>query len=254
MKYAFTLMIAVLFGQILRAKEIDLDKLDYYEEALWDVMEIIGEEQVIQKLESVEESWRKKPSLLNAVRRGLIYHEVALNLTFFDETKQYSGYAQRSYDVLTTLVNKDSIQPVLRLYIDTYRASALALMSAETKKLSFLGEAFNLFEEVVQQYGAVSPRPEFMRGSVAENLPKMFWRKRKWARIDFESIIQKAEQNPNYADFKIMSFTYWAWANAHPQKKYRAQALAYLDKAIQLDPNHEAGRERAEALKTKYGQ
>lgn len=46
-----------------------------------------------------------------------------------------------------------------------------------------------------------------------------------------------------------MSFTYWAWAKQHQTIKYRTQALAYLDKAITIDPNYQAGRKRAEELK-----
>jgi hypothetical protein len=48
-----------------------------------------------------------------------------------------------------------------------------------------------------------------------------------------------------------MSFTYWAWANQRKGKKYRTQALSYLLKAIELDPDYKAGRKRAEALKVK---
>ncbi len=48
-----------------------------------------------------------------------------------------------------------------------------------------------------------------------------------------------------------MSFTYWAWAKQHQSKKYRSQALQYLDKAINLDPNYKAGRAKAEKLKLK---
>jgi hypothetical protein len=48
-----------------------------------------------------------------------------------------------------------------------------------------------------------------------------------------------------------MSVTYWAWAKQHQSKKYRKQAITYLDKAIELDPNGEGGRKRAEDLKAK---
>lgn len=49
-----------------------------------------------------------------------------------------------------------------------------------------------------------------------------------------------------------MSFVYWAWAKQHSQRKYRAQALAYLRKAIELDPHYSAGRKRSEELMTKF--
>jgi hypothetical protein len=91
--------------------------------------------------------------------------------------------------------------------------------------------------------------PEFLRASVAENLPWFFFSKRKFAKIDFESIISKQNANSEYANWKIMSFTYWAWANQHQRKKHRTQALSYLDKAIALDPNYKGGRQRSEKLK-----
>ena len=49
-----------------------------------------------------------------------------------------------------------------------------------------------------------------------------------------------------------MSFSYWAWARANSGKKYRQQAITYLNKAIEIDPNYNAGRKRAEELKEKY--
>lgn len=48
-----------------------------------------------------------------------------------------------------------------------------------------------------------------------------------------------------------MSFTYWACAKQHQGKKYREQALKYLKKAIELDPEYKAGRKRAEEHKSK---
>ena len=63
------------------------------------------------------------------------------------------------------------------------------------------------------------------------------------------SIINKQNKNDEYANWKIMSFTYWAWAKQHQGKKYRNQAIAYLDKAISLDQNYKAGRIKAEELK-----
>ncbi len=49
-----------------------------------------------------------------------------------------------------------------------------------------------------------------------------------------------------------MSFTYWAWAKQHQNKKYRTQALQYLNKAIAPDPKYQAGRKRAEELKLQF--
>ncbi|MFS8082317.1 MAG: hypothetical protein ACMG51_02605, partial [Ginsengibacter sp.] len=124
-----------------------------------------------------------------------------------------------------------------------------SLVGAETKKLKYIGQAFTLFEEAVANYSSISYLPEYLRGSVAENLPWFFFAKRRVAKNDFQSIIFKQEKNADFTNWKIMSFTYWAWAKQHQGKKYRNQAIIYLDKAISLDPNFKAGRTKAEALK-----
>ena len=117
--------------------------------------------------------------------------------------------------------------------------------------MKLLGNAFTLFNDAVKNYATVSYLPEFLRGSVAENLPWFFFTKKKFAKQDFQSIIDKQNENSEYATWKIMSFSYWAWANQRQSKKYRTQSLAYLDKAIKLDPNYKAGRQKAEDLKAK---
>jgi len=234
------------------SQTLDLKKLASYETTLDDVMEIIDKELVKEKLKEVEKDYQESSNELNTIRLGLIYHDVALNLTFFDKTKKYSGYAQKSYDLLTKLSEKKSTTPELMVFIESYRASSLSLVAGETKKLSLLRKAFEIFANTIEKYASVSPRPEFMRGSVSENLPFFMWRKRKFAKIDFESIIKKQESNSDYADFRIMSFSYWAWARANSEKRYRQQAIDYLNKAIEIDPNYNAGRKRAEELKGKY--
>jgi tetratricopeptide (TPR) repeat protein len=136
-------------------------------------------------------------------------------------------------------------------FIAAYRASALSLVGAETKKLKLLGEAFILFKDAVEKYAAISYLPQFLRGSVAENLPWFFFSKRRFAKLDFQSIIDKQEINADYANWRIMSFTYWAWAKRHQSNKYHKQAIFYLDKAIELDKNYQGGRKRSEGLKSK---
>jgi tetratricopeptide (TPR) repeat protein len=251
MKHLFILLTIVTITN-LNAQTLDLKKLAVYEATLDDVMEIIGKELVKEKLKEVEDNYRNKSNELNTVRLGLIYHDVALNLTFFDKTKKYNGYAQKSYNILTKLSENKQTTPELMVYIESYRASSLSLVSGETRKLALLSDAFEIFENAVKKYASVSPRPEFMRGSVAENLPFFMWKKRKYAKIDFESIINKQKKDASYADFRIMSFSYWAWARANNGKKYRQQAIEYLNMAIEIDPNYKAGRERAEELKEKY--
>ena len=230
------------------AQQLDFSKVQTWEHQLEDVMEIIDTTEVKSKLQEVEAQYQQNPNELNKVRLGIIYHETALNLSFLSKTA-YKGYAKKSFDQLTELFNSSLTTKALMPFIASYRASALSLVGAETKKLKLIGDAFTLFGDAVENYADVSYLPEFLRGSVAENLPWFFFAKRKFAKLDFQSIINKQEKNKEYANWKIMSFTYWAWANQHQGKQYKNQALNYLDKAISLDPNFKAGRAKAEALK-----
>jgi tetratricopeptide (TPR) repeat protein len=234
-----------------QAQQLNLATVKLAEHQLNDVMEITDTTLLVTKLKQVELVYTKNPTEINKVRLGIIYHETALNLTFLAKSI-YKGYAQKSYDLLTQLQENEATTKSFLPFIASYRASALALLGGETKKLKLVAQAFTLFEQAVINYADVSYIPQFLRGSVAENLPWFFFSKRKFAKPDMQAIIDKQAKNPDYADWKIMSFTYWAWANQHQQKKYRTQALAYLDKAITLDPNYNAGRKQAEALKLLF--
>lgn len=229
---------------------LDFSKVKAFEHQLEDVMELIDTTELKTKLKEVEENYNQNPNELNKVRLGIIYHETALNLSFLSKT-EYKGYAKKSFDTLSELFNSPNTTKELLPFIASYRASALSLVCAETKKLKLLGEAFTLFNDAVKNYATVSYLPEFLRGSVAENLPWFFFTKRKFAKQDFQSIIDKQDKNKDYSNWKVMSFTYWAWAKQRQSKKYRTQALTFLDKAISLDPNYKAGRQKAEDLKAK---
>lgn len=244
------LFVALAATTGLTAQPLNRVQLKAFEHQLDDVMEVIDTSALKQKRTEVEAQYQQSPTAINKVRLGIIYHETALNFSFLAKGA-LKGYAQKSYAVLTELLNDSGTVRELLPFISVYRASALALVSAESSNLKLLGEAFRLFEEAEQQYAEVSYLPEFLRGSVAENLPWFFFRKRKFAKHDFQSIIHKNNSNDEYANWKIMSFTYWAWANQRQGKQHRKQAIAYLDKAIALDPNYKAGRERAERLKSK---
>ena len=232
-----------------QTKTLDFLKVKNFEHQLDDVMELIDTTELKTKLKEVEENYNQNPTEINKARLGIIYHETALNLSFFSKT-EFKGYAKKSFDTLSELFNSPNTSRELFPFIAAYRASALSLVGAETKKLKLLGEAFTLFNDAVKNYAAVSYLPEFLRGSVAENLPWFFFTKRKFAKQDFKSIIDKQEKNNEYANWKVMSFTYWACAKQLQSKKYITQSLAYLDKAISLDQNYKAGRAKAEALKT----
>jgi tetratricopeptide (TPR) repeat protein len=231
-----------------QSQQLELSKVKAFEQQLDDVMEIIDTTLLKSKLKEVEADYSKNSNEINKARLGIIYHETALNLSFFSKT-EYKGYAQKSYDILTEMLNAPNTTKELLPFIASFRASAISLVGAETSKLKFIGQAFTLFSEAVEKYGAISYLPEYLRGSVAENLPWYFYFKKRSARHDFQSIIEKQAKNADYANWKIMSFTYWAWAKQHQSSGDRTQALQYLDKAISLDPNYKGGRAKAEALK-----
>lgn len=248
----FTLIMITMISAIhAQSPSLDFAKVKAFEHQLDDIMELIDTNAVIAKFAQAENDFRHSPGELNQARLGIICHEVSLNLFFMAKDKSKSawrGYAQKSYDLLSELYDSGSTTPELLPFVASYRASAIALVGGETKKLKLLSRAFDEFASAIDRYASVSYLPEFLRGSVAENLPWFFFSKRKAARNDFQSIIDKHEKNGGYANPKIMSFTYWGWANQHPQKKFRTQGLKYLNLAIALDPEYQAGRQRSEDL------
>ena len=253
MRHSITFSIIMLMAPAATAtaQSLQLAAVKTYERQLLDVTEIIDTTYLKNKLITAESEALHHPNELTKVRLGIVYHEVTLNLTFLTKTG-YRGYAQKSFDLLSELANDARTTPEAMPIIQAYRASALALVGAETRRTSLLRQSFALFGEAISNYAAVSAAPEFLRGSVAENLPWFFFGKHKAARHDFGSIIEKQRQNPAYADTRIMSFTYWAWANQHQSRKHRQQALSYIEQAILLDPNYQSGRKRAETLKAKW--
>jgi hypothetical protein len=249
-KLIILILVVMTSNDAIYAQELNFSEVKRIEHQLDDVMEIMDTTELKSKLKEVEEQYLQDQSELNKARLGIIYHETALNFSFLSKNN-YKGYAKKSFDILSELMDKTSTTKELLPFISSYRASALSLVGAETKKLSLLGKAFTLFKEAVDLYASVSYMPEFLRGSVAENLPWIFFSKRKYAKKDFQSIISKYDKQAEYANWKIMSFTYWAWAKQHQAKEYKTQALTYLEKAIILDPNYKAGRKKAEELKGK---
>jgi tetratricopeptide (TPR) repeat protein len=244
---SFILITSINFNSNAQTKDMTLKEAH---EKLEDVMEIIDTIFLKTHLIEVEKAYQHDNSTINQIRLGIIYHEVALNFGFFD--KIYKGYPQKSLDMLNAALPKlNSDLAIFKPFVLSYKASSLSLLSGETRKLGYLSEAFQLFNEAVANYSSVSYAPEFMRGSVSENLPWFMFKKRSYAKIDFDNIIRKYEADNSYAKAKIMSFTYWAWAMQHQSKKYRTTSISYLDKAIELDPNYNAGRKRAEELKNK---
>ena len=145
-----------------QTQNLDFSKVKAFEHQLDDVMELIDTTELKIKLQEVEENYKQNPNEINKVRLGLIYHETALNLSFLSKT-EFKGYAKKSFDILSKLFNSASTSIELFPFIASYRASALSLVGAETKKLKLLGEAFTLFNDAIKNYATISYLPEFLR-------------------------------------------------------------------------------------------
>lgn len=182
-----------------QAQQLDPTILKLAAHQLNDVMEIIDTTFLVDKLKQVELAYKQIPTEINKVRLGIIYHETALNLTFLAKST-YKGYAQKSYGILTQLEGNEATTKAFLPFVASYKASSLSLEGGETMKLKLVGQAFKLFEQEVIKYADVSYIPQFLRVSVAENLPWFFFRKRKFAKSDMQAIIDKQAKNPEYAD------------------------------------------------------
>lgn len=246
------ILILVLAGASVTASAQTISRSSVAEAAqqLDDVMEITDTVNLRNRIAAAQQLAAASSDMVTRLRLGILYHEAALNFTLLAKTGD-KGLAAKSYSLLDSLAQKADPANAFLPIIVSYRASALALIAGETGSLKQLGMAFDLFEIAVKQYAPVSALPEFLRGSVAENLPKWMFRKHRFARIDMNQLIQKYEADSSYATPKLMSFVYWAWANQHQKAKYRTEALRCLDKAIALDKTGKAGKQRAEALKAK---
>lgn len=103
-----TLLLMGLFSSTF-GQQLSLSKLKDFEHQLDDVMEIIDTAKLKSKLDEVEKEYRENPNEINQIRLGIIYHETALNLSFFSETK-FKGYAKKSYDTLTAMAESEKPQ------------------------------------------------------------------------------------------------------------------------------------------------
>jgi hypothetical protein len=78
-----------------QSNQLDFSKVKAFEHQLDDVMELIDTNQLKIILKKVEEDYRQNPLEINKARLGIIYHETALNLSFFSKT-EFKGYAKRA--------------------------------------------------------------------------------------------------------------------------------------------------------------
>jgi hypothetical protein len=78
-----------------QSQKPDFQKVKAYEHLLDDVMEIIDTTMLKSKLKEVEKLQASHPSELNKTRLGIVYHEAALNLSFFSGG-EFKGYTRKS--------------------------------------------------------------------------------------------------------------------------------------------------------------
>jgi len=218
---------------------------------LEDCTEIVDHGDLAHKLQVVEAArvGDESPPLLR-LRQALLLHEAGLNLGLLAQRDQRQiGYPDRSYKILTELAAIPDLPPEIRPWIDSFRASALALSGGEKGKLGLLSQAFELFDRAVREHDHASYLPRYLRGSVAENLPRILWRKRRWARIDFDELLRRVEADPSFMPDNVKSFTYWAWAKKFcGDRGKRPKAEQLLKEAMRLDPEKKAGFARASEL------
>ena len=219
-----------------------------------DCSELTDRKEILNKLSIAEAVHITELQDVNTmIKIGLIYHEVALNLNRFAPKKdRRTGYAEKSFQVLSKLVAKPILSKEIQIWILTYQASSLALLSGEKGSLILLSRAFSLFEIAIAKYDQESYLPRFLRASVSENLPWLFWRKRKFAKLDLDNLVKRIEDNPSAIPDKIKSFIYWAWANQFKNKINKRQVVKkHLRESIRLDPEKKAGFLNAEKLLIK---
>lgn len=219
------------------------------ESHLLDVMEI-DERSAEHKTREIESEYQMFPDQMNMARLGIVYHERALS-HFNSPDGEKRKFASGSFEILDELHQSPDTFPELRPFVAAYRSSSIALMAAERRNPALINTSFESFDKAIKQYSPVSYCPEYLRANIAGNLPWFFFSKRKLARQDFESIIQKHQLNNQYAPYRIMSFVYFGWAKLSHSGKYIQQAVAFLDKAMHLDPKNRAAGKKAEELKSK---
>ena len=86
---------AKTFTSNLKAQQLDFSKVKSFNHQLDDVLEIIDTVELKVKLKKMNQQFQQNLSEINKIRLGIIYHETALNLSFFFKT-EYKGYAKKT--------------------------------------------------------------------------------------------------------------------------------------------------------------
>lgn len=211
-----------------------------------DILDMNDIDTIIKHLLIQRTITEKQPTFVNRTRLGILYHDVAMKSFRRTRTEQ-KYYTEEAYRILTNLRNEQDLDESLLSIVRSFHASSLALLGAQRNNTELIDQAFSLFNQAIIDYGDYCYAPMYMRAKVAQQLPRNF-AKLRLAKSDYSELIDKYGLNRNFANQRSMSYVYWAWAKLHQSKKDRAQAIRYLERAIELDPAGKGAGFRAKLL------
>jgi hypothetical protein len=213
--------------------ELILDKLEQY-------TEVLDTAKLSQNLEYFE--YKQDGDALDQIALGITYHEICVVHYILGKDKSYAHYAEKA---LRTLVDAKKTSPVDAYPIlDTYINSSRSLVASTKNNLVELIRVIRIYNGLVRKYGSISYYPEFLEGSLLENLPNILGGHTKAKKL-FESIIAKHESDPAYASDKIVSFCYLSLGKL---EKNSTRKKDYFQKSIAIDADKQGGANQALAM------
>ena len=199
--------------------------------SLEQVMEISNAEQLLTTILELE---KKENTQTNKAKLGILYHDAALK-GIEVQGLDHSELIEKSYTKLTSLMKEKEIDAGLRSVVAAYQASALAQLGAERENTKMMEQAFILFEQAERHYGQVEFVLPYLRSKAAELLPYGNIYK-SIAKKDLAYMIDRYGLNKDFATPSVMSYVYYSWSKSHKAKRFRGQAVRYLEKSIELAP------------------
>ncbi|NLZ43532.1 MAG: hypothetical protein GX894_01600 [Clostridia bacterium] len=190
--------------------------------------------------------------LLSAVRLGILYHNLSLN----GAKQGYRGYARKAVTVLTKVYHHPDLPEELHPISGAYLGSSLALAGDEAinpvKKIKHVRDGLKYLDTAVKKYGRDSYFPLVLRANVGIALPS-FFRREKTAVQDYLSLAGWYHREPERIPAGIMASVFLHLGDYYKKEKKLAEAVAYWRKALQLDPDGEAGARAREMLELFEG-
>lgn len=238
---SFALFALLSLAVTMNAAGLNRDRVTSIEAELEPYMQLTDNIALARDLPKMENKAESATTPLAKLQSAIFLHEIAAN---FQGNATYDGYAQKSYDILTALAADANTEAELMPFITAYQGSAQVLMGEETGSKKNIRKGIKTLDASVENYRKYSFVSRFLRGSTFERLDL----RKSVAREDFTMLVVNYEFNNEFANNKVMSHSYTAWANLHQDKVYRDKAISYLKKAISLDPKGSAGKQKAESL------